>query len=86
MTETAGWVLAAVAALLVAAARVLKAGVNPPKMPLPPPMAPGASHAREAIEDAARRNVDEINDAETGADPAGQLADLANRAQRRRTQ
>jgi hypothetical protein len=49
-------------------------------------MAPGASHAREAIEDAARRNVDEINDAETGSDPAGQLADLANRAQRRRTQ
>lgn len=85
MIDSIGWVLAAVVAVLVAAARVMGKGRKPPVMPSEPPEQVAATHAREAIEDAAQSKLDDVDDARESDDPAGALADLANRAQRRRT-
>jgi hypothetical protein len=55
------------------------------KGPTAPPEQVAAPIARAAIEDAAQRNLDEIDVAVAGPDVADELARLANRASKRRT-
>lgn len=55
------------------------------KGPTAPPEQVAAPIARAAIEDAAQRNLDEIDAAVAGPDVADELARLANRASKRRT-
>jgi hypothetical protein len=75
------WVGAVVVAVLLAAGRFAR-GIHKkaPESPQEPREAVAAGHAREAIETALQANTDAIEQAETGADPVGDLAALANRA------
>lgn len=52
------------------------------RVPTAPPEQVAASHAIDAIETAAQRNLDAIDDALRGDDPAGDVADMANRRKR----
>lgn len=69
--------LAAVVGRCVSAKRRRRSG--PPTAP-PPQVA--TAHAIDAIETAAQGNLDTIADALKGDDPAGDVADLANRRKR----
>ena len=84
MTESIGWILAAVVAALVAAARLVSKPKKAPQMAQKPPEDVGAAHARDAIETAAQRNMGDIDNALKGDDAVGSLARLANLAQKRR--
>ena len=54
------------------------------KGPTAPPEQIAAAHARDAIKDAAERNMSEVDDAMEGEDVATKLSELANRAAKRR--
>lgn len=69
--------LASVVGRCVSAKRKARA-----KVPTAPPPQVATSHAIDAIETAAQGNLDTIADALEGADPAGDVADLANRRKR----
>ena len=84
MIDSIGWILAAVAALLVAVSRRLGKPKKRHRIAPEPPPDVGAAHARDAIETAAARNIGEIDDALKGDDAVGSLARLANIAQKRR--
>jgi len=79
------WVGAAVVAILLAVSRFARGGDK--KAPQPaqnPPEPVGAMHAREAIETALQTETDAIERAREGDDPAGDLAALANIANKAR--
>ena len=75
--------MAILAALVAVVGRCVSAKRNArAKVPTGPPDQVAASHARDAIETAAQRNLDAIDDALEGDDPAGDVADMANRRKR----
>ena len=85
MTESLGWVVALVVGVLAVVNRLVsKKREKAAKGPTAPPEQIAAAHARDAIKDAAERNMGEINDALQGEDVATKLADIANRAAKRR--
>ncbi len=85
MTESILWVGGVVVAALVLLSRFARdrAPIDR-KPPQAPPEPVGATHAREAIESALQAETDAINDAREGDDPAGDLATLANQANKAR--
>ena len=84
MIDSIGWILAAVAAVLVAVSRMLGKPKKRHRIAPEPPPDVGATHARDAIETAAARNMGEIDNALKGNDAVDSLARLANIAQTRR--
>ena len=85
MTESLGWVVAIVVGVLAVLNRCIsKKRDNAVKGPTAPPEQVAASHARDAIKDAAERNMGEVDDAMEGEDVAAKLSELANRAAKRR--
>ena len=85
MTESLGWVVAAVVGVLAILNRLVAGKRERLEGPTAPPEQVAATHAQDAIETAAQRNMDEVDDALEGEDVAGALAKLANRAARRRS-
>jgi hypothetical protein len=83
VVDSLGWAVAILAALAAAVGRCVSAKrrrrSGPPTAP-PPQVA--TAHAIDAIETAAQGNLDTIADALEGDDPAGDVADLANRRKR----
>ena len=85
MTESLGWVVAVVVGVLAVVNRCIsKKRDKAVKGPVAPPEQIAASHARDAIESAAQRDMDEVSDAMEGDKVAEKLAELANRAAKRR--
>ena len=83
MVESIGWAVAILAALVAVVGRCVSNKRNArARTPTAPPDQVAASHARDAIETAAQRDMDAIDDALEGDDPAGDVADLANRRKR----
>ena len=83
MAESLGWAVAILAALAAVVGRCVSAKRRKvTRVPTAPPEQVAASHARDAIETAAQRNLDAIDDALEGDDPAGDVADMANRRKR----
>ena len=85
MTESLGWVVAAVVGVLAILNRLVAGKRERLEGPTAPPEQVAAPHAQDAIKTAAQRNMDEVDDALEGDDVAGDLARLANRAARRRS-
>ena len=84
MISSMDWALALGAAVLVFLARMLAKSKKPPQMPPEPTESPAATHAREAIETAAQRRIDDVDEALKGDDPTESLARLADLANKRR--
>ena len=84
MTESLGWVVAAVVGVLAILNRLVTGKRERLEGPPVPPEQVAAPHAQDAIKTAAQRNMDEVDDALEGDDGAGELAKRANRAARRR--
>lgn len=85
MTESLGWVVAAVVGVLAILNRLVAGKRERLEVPTAPPKQVAEGHARDAIEAAAEANIEEIDEATQGDDVAGDLARLANRAARRRS-
>ena len=85
MIDSVLWVGAVIVALLLAVSRFARGGDK--KAPQPahkPPEPVGAIHAREVIETALSEETEAIKQAREGDDPAGDLAALANMANKAR--
>ena len=87
MTESLGWVVALVVGVLAAFNRIVAMRRNNDVGEhTAPPDQIAVTHAKEAIKSAAAQNMGEIDDAMEGDDVASKLAELANRAAKRRKQ
>ena len=85
MIDSVFWVGGLIVAILLAVSRFAR-GVDK-KAPQPaqnPPEPVGAIHAREVIQTALNEETDAIKRAREGSDPSGDLAALANMANRAR--
>ena len=83
MVDSLGWAVAILAALVAVVGRFVSAKRRKvTRVPTAPPEQVAASHARDAIETAAQRDMGAIDDALEGDDPAGDVADMANRRKR----
>ena len=86
MVDALGWVVAGVVGILAIVSQcVIRKREKLKKRPTAPPEQVATVHARAAIEDAAQRNLDTIDDALKSEDAADELAALANRASERRS-
>tara|TARA_R100000152_G_C6780741_1_gene213908 strand:+ start:3094 stop:3351 length:258 start_codon:yes stop_codon:yes gene_type:complete len=84
VVENLGIVSILVAAVLAAVAMFMRKRSEPVKGPAAPPTPVMVEEVREEIEKSAQENLDAISVGLTGADPAGAVADAANRLARLR--
>ncbi len=85
MIDSVLWVGAVIVALLLAVSRFARGDQKKaPESPQKPPEQVGAIHAREVIETALSEQTEAIKQAREGDDPAGDLAALANMANKAR--
>ena len=85
MTDPILWVGGVIVAAIVLLSRLARDRAQIARKPAQvPPETVGATHAREAIETALQAETEAIKRARDGDDPAGDLAALANQANKER--